>query len=228
MKKPVKRVLLLALIIAVIAAVHLAGFDRYLTFESIQENKLLLLRFVHGHYAISAAGYIVTYIIVTGFALPGAAIMTMTGGFLFGMINVVFVNIGATTGASLAFLFSRYLIGEWVQNKYGERLRKFNEEYSRNGRHYLLSMRLIPAIPFFLINVFSGMTTMPLRTFVWVTSLGIIPGSFVFTFTGTQLGSIRSPKDIVSTKVIAAFILLAFLSLLPVLVKRFKKARPAG
>ncbi len=225
MKKTTNKVFLLILIIGAIAAVRLSGMDRYLTFQQLQENKAGLERFVHAHYGVSVLGFILSYIIVTGLSLPGAAVMTLAGGFLFGMAGVLFVNVGATAGACLAFLASRYLIGEWVQKKYGGKLENFNRELIKNGHLYLLGLRLIPAIPFFLINIFSGLTAIRLRTFFWTTAVGIIPGSLVYVYAGTQLASVRSLGDVLSTGMIIAFVLLGLLALLPAAVKYLKRGK---
>lgn len=225
MTKTTRKVFLLLLIVGAIAAVRLSGVDRYLTFQQLQESKAGLERFVHGHYGVSVLGFILSYIIVTGLSLPGAAVMTLAGGFLFGMTAVLFVNVGATAGACLAFLASRYLIGEWVQKKYGGKLDSFNRELTKNGHLYLLGLRLIPAIPFFLINIFSGLTAIGLPTFFWTTAVGIIPGSLVYVYAGTQLASLRSLGDVLSTNMIIAFVLLGLLALLPAAVKYLKKEK---
>jgi uncharacterized membrane protein YdjX (TVP38/TMEM64 family) len=163
----------------------------------------------------------VVYIAAVALNVPGAAILTMAGGFLFGTaLTVLYANVGATTGAVLAFLLARYLLGEWVQSRYRTQLAGFNSEIERNGSKYLLTLRLIPVFPFFLINFLSGLTTIPLRTFAWTTSLGIIPAAAVFGFAGQQIGTISSAGEILSPKVIIAFTLLALLALIPALISR--------
>jgi uncharacterized membrane protein YdjX (TVP38/TMEM64 family) len=153
-------------------------------------------------------------------------VLTLSGGFLFGaLLGTLYVNAGATTGATLAFLFCRYAAGDWIQEKYLDKLITFNRELSENGYRYLLALRLIPLFPFFLINAGAGLTKIPLRTFVWTTSLGILPGSFVYAFAGKQLGSIESMGDIFSTEILIAFSLLALLVLVPVVVKYSKRKR---
>lgn len=221
-----KRIIFLVLILAAIVIIRFANVDRYLTFENLKENKFHLQQIVEGNYILSVIGYIILYIVVVAFSIPGATILTLGSGFLFKTIlGAIYVNIGATTGAALAFLFFRYLAGEWVQNKHKDKLDKFNRELSENGYRYLLALRLIPVFPFFLINICAGLTKIPLRTFVWTTSLGILPGSLVYAFAGSQLSDIESVKDIFSAKIVSAFILLALFVLFPVLFNYVKRKR---
>jgi uncharacterized membrane protein YdjX (TVP38/TMEM64 family) len=161
------RLILLFLIIFAIFLIRFMQIDHYLTFENLQENKSSFQHIVKTNYGLSIAGYIIIYILVTGFSLPGATILTLGSGFLFGVIlGAIYVNIGATTGATMAFLFSRYIAGDWVQKKYGDKLINFNNELEKNGYRYLLTLRLIPVFPFFLINIFAGLTKIRLRTFI--------------------------------------------------------------
>jgi len=221
-----KRFTLLVIILATIAIIRFAGVDSYLTFENLQANKYRLQQIVEGNYLQSAGGYVLLYIVVVAFSIPGATILTLSGGFLFGVLwGAIYVNAGATTGAALAFLFCRYVAGEWVQNKYGDKLNKFNKELEENGYRYLLALRLIPVFPFFLINIFAGMTKISWRTFMWTTTLGILPGSLVYVFAGSQLKAIESVKDIFSAKIIGAFSLLALFVLIPVIINYIKRRR---
>lgn len=228
MNKYTKRFIILVVLIVVILVLRFSGLGALLTFENLQKNRDSLLAYVQGHYAASAATYICVYIFVVSLNVPGAAIMTISGGFLFGTFPaVLYANVGATTGASIAFLLSRYLLGEWVQTRYQAQLAGFNREMARNGARYLIMLRLIPAFPFFLINFLSGLTALPFRTFVWATSLGILPGATIFANAGGQLGSINSPGEILSPKVIASLLLLAFFALVPALISRWRARKSA-
>jgi uncharacterized membrane protein YdjX (TVP38/TMEM64 family) len=159
---------------------------------------------------------------VTGLSLPGAVILTLAGGFLFGAVGATFfVNIGATTGATLAFLTARYLLKDTVEQKFGKWLGPFQEGFAKNAFSYLLTLRLIPLFPFFVVNLVSGLTRVRLGTYVAATALGIIPGSFVYAYAGRQLGTINSLKEIASPNVIGAFVLLGLLALVPVVYKKY-------
>ena len=138
----------------------------------------------------------------------------------------MYVNIAATTGATLAFLAARYLLRDWVERKFGDRLGPIQEGFAKNAFNYLITLRLIPLFPFFVVNLVSGLTRMNVGSYVAATSLGIIPGSFVYAYAGRQLGTINSLKEIASPNVIGAFVLLGFLALVPIGYKKFtaKKA----
>lgn len=223
MKKHGRQFILLAILIAIILLIRYSGIGDYITFENLRRNKLILRDFVKNSFLASIFVFAVVYTLSSALSVPGAAVLTLAGGFLFGTtLAVLCVNIGATTGATLAFLSSRYLLGRLVQNRYSNQLRRFNEELSRNGYLYLLAVRLIPVFPFFLINFFAGLTRIPLRTFVWTTAVGIIPGSFVYTFAGSQLNTIKSAHDILSRKVLSAFLLLALFTLFPIIMKKIQ------
>ena len=176
---------------------------QYLSLDALKANRDQLLSYTESNYALAVAVFILVYILQTTFSLPGGAILTLTGGFLFGsLMGTVFVNIGATVGATLAFLAARYLLRDWVENKFGHRLGPIQAGFAQNAFSYLMTLRLIPAFPFFLVNLVSGLTRVNLGTYMLATSLGIIPGSFVFAFAGRQLGSINSLSEIASPSVL--------------------------
>ncbi|MDE3050443.1 MAG: TVP38/TMEM64 family protein [Nitrospirota bacterium] len=195
---------------------------RFLSLDALKSNRDQLLAFTEANYVSAVALFIVVYIAVTGLSLPGAVILTLAGGFLFGSVfGTLFVNIGATTGATLAFLAARYLLRDWVEQKFGSRLGPIQAGFSRNAFNYLMTLRLIPLFPFFLVNMVSGLTRVSLGTYVTATAIGIIPGSFVFAYAGRQLGSINSLQEIASPNVLLAFTLLGLLAMVPILYKKF-------
>ncbi len=195
---------------------------QYLSLDSLKANRDLLLNYTETHYAAAVGLFILIYILQTTFSLPGGAILTLTGGFLFGsLLGTFFVNVGATVGATLAFLAARYLLRDWVENKFGDRLGPIQSGFSQNAFSYLMTLRLIPAFPFFLVNLVSGITRVNLGTYILATSLGIIPGSFVFAFAGRQLGSINSLSEIASPSVLLAFTLLGLLALMPIAYRKW-------
>ncbi len=224
--KPAHKKILIALgIAAIIVLIRVFGLDQLLSLETFRQYRDQLLAFTEQHYLPTAAIFIGVYIVAVALSIPGATILTLTAGFLFGFTGVIYVNIGASGGAILAFLTARYLIGDWVQKRYGEKLASFNKEIAENGYHYLLTLRFIPLFPFFLINIFAGLTRVPLSTFVWTTMVGILPGSFVYIYTGRQLGIIEKPGDILSWQIILAFVLLGLLVLSPVLIRKLMKKK---
>jgi uncharacterized membrane protein YdjX (TVP38/TMEM64 family) len=218
MNKHGKQIFLLILFITIIVLIRFSPLSDYLTFENVKKNRAVLLAFASENYLFSVFLYIAAYVLVVALSIPGGAVLTLVGGFLFGtLLTVLYVNIGATAGATLAFLMARYLLGDRLQHKYEHQLARFNEEITRNGVRYLLTLRLIPVFPFFLINFLSGLTKVPLKTFIWTTSLGILPGTAVYAFAGRQIGTINSLKEILSKKVLIAFALLALFTLFPII-----------
>jgi len=219
-----KKIILFLVVCAALVAVHFSGIGKYASLENLQENKMMLQQQVQEKYLFSAGAFIGTYIIAVGLSIPGATILTLAGGFLFGTIlGALYVNVGATLGATVVFLLARYLLGEWVQKKYKKELHTFNKEIEKNGKNYLLTLRFIPLFPFFLINILAGVTTIPLFTFIWTTSLGIIPGSIVYAYAGTQLATINKVSDIFTKEIFIAFTLLGLLVLIPALIRKFKR-----
>ena len=223
-KFSVGKVLLFALLVSGVGAFVFFDLGRYLSLESLKANRDRLLDFTNDHYTAAVAIFIALYCVVAGLSLPGAVIMTLAGGFLFGgLLGTLYVNVGATSGATIAFLVSRYLLRDWVERTFGHKLRPFQEGVAENAFSYLLTLRLIPLFPFFLVNLVSGLTRMDAGTYIAATALGIVPGSFVYANAGRQLGSINSLKEIASPNVLLAFTLLGLLAVAPLIYKRMRR-----
>jgi uncharacterized membrane protein YdjX (TVP38/TMEM64 family) len=222
----VGKLVIVAVIALAIGAFFFFDLGRFLSLAALKENRDKLLSFTQANYAVAAGLFILSYIAVTGLSLPGAVIMTLAGGFLFGgVVGTLFVNIGATTGATLAFLAARYVLRDAVEQKFGKWLGPLQEGFAKNAFSYLMTLRLIPLFPFFVVNLVSGLTRVSLGTYVAATALGIIPGSFVYAYAGRQLGTINSLKEIASPNVIAAFVLLGLLALVPIVYKKVSGKR---
>lgn len=221
-----KRLILLALLIFLVVLLYFLWFRDFLTFERLKVYRSDLYDFVRGHMLVSVIGFILIYIVVAGLSLPGSPILTMAGAFVFGVFGaVVYVNIGATIGAVTAFSLSRYLVGDWVQARHKNKLAIFNRQVEQNGVYYLLTLRFMPLFPFTWINLFSGLTKMRPVTFIWTTSLGILPGTVLNAYAGSQLGRINSPEELFSSRILIAFFLLGLFALMPVIVKRLRKKK---
>jgi uncharacterized membrane protein YdjX (TVP38/TMEM64 family) len=226
MKPYQKKILIVLFLILVIVAIRLTGVHKYLTFENLQNQKGILQDYVDANYFLAVLIFILIYAVSVAFSIPGATILTLTGGLVFGTIlGAIFVNVGATAGAIGVFIFARYLLGAKLQEKYVERLAKFNKELNVNGYSYLLTLRFIPLFPFWMINLFAGLTKIPLRTYAWTTAVGILPGSLVYTYTGNQLNTINSLKDIFSWNILLAFVLLGLLTLFPTILNHMKRKK---
>ena len=187
--------------------------EREADFRSYQQRHPVLVYFVA----------FATYVVVAGLSLPGAAGMTLLNGWLFGMVpGVILVSFASTTGASVAFLLSRYLLRDVIQSKFGQRLQSFNEALRRKGAFYLFTLRLIPAVPFFVINVVMGLTPVRLGTYWWVSQIGMLPGTAVFVYAGSSVPDLQTLAQqgvggILSPNVLIAFVLLG---LFPLAVKK--------
>lgn len=219
------KIALLLLILFGAAVVYLVGLREYFTFENLKENSNIMRSYIEAYYVPSVIAFIAA-VISTALFVPGTLVMTLVGGFLFGvLIGAVYLIAGATIGASIAFLSARYVIGNWIQRKYEEHLKAFNNEISRHGHNYLIAFRIVPVMPFFLVNYLAGITKIRLSKFVWTTAVGMLPGSVVYSFAGQELGNIETPDDIMSTRLMLAMVLLALSVLLPVFVRLFKWAK---
>jgi len=223
MKTNHKRILVALCIAVLIILIRISGIHEFLTFEMLRQYRDLLLAITVQHYILTAGIFIIIYIAIVALSIPGAAVLSLTAGLLFGFWGIIYVNIGATIGAILAFLVARYLIGDWLQERYVEKLTSFNKEIAENGYNYLLTLRLIPVFPFFLVNIFAGITRVPLFTYTWTTMVGIVPASFVFIYAGRQLGNIDKPADIISWQILVVFVLFGLLALIPVFSKKIMK-----
>jgi uncharacterized membrane protein YdjX (TVP38/TMEM64 family) len=217
---------MLLLLAAVLAVGLFFYFDlgRFLTLAALKANRQSLADYYEAHRIITVAGFMAIYIVQTALSLPGAAILSLAAGALFGSIlGTVYAVIAATIGATLAFLVTRYLLRDMILEKFGPKLEGINRELETRGFNYLLFLRLVPLFPFFLINLAAGLTRLPLRTFVLGTLVGIIPGGFVFVNAGASLASINSLRDVASPRVLGSFALLGLFALVPVIYQKLKK-----
>ena len=213
---------LLAAVVLLVALFFWFDLGRFLSLAALKEHRQLLQAYYTSHAPAVLAAFIAVYILQTALALPGAAVMSLAAGALFGKLTgTVCAVTAATIGAVLSFLVTRYLAGDFVRGKFGARLEGLNRELARRGLNYLLFLRLVPLFPFFLINLAAGITRLPLRTFVIGTFFGIIPGAFVYVNAGSSLAKIDSVSSIASPQILASFALLGLFALLPALYSRF-------
>jgi uncharacterized membrane protein YdjX (TVP38/TMEM64 family) len=202
------------------------AFDlkQYLNLGALKANRQALLDFYATHTLTMVVGFMAIYIIQTALSLPGAAILSLAAGAIFGSImGTVYAVVSASIGATLAFLVTRYLLRDFILERFGSRLEGMNRELELRGLNYLLFLRLVPIFPFFLINLAAGLTRLPLRTFIFGTLFGIIPGGFVFVNAGASLATITSISGIASPRVLGSFALLGMFALLPVLYNKLTR-----
>jgi uncharacterized membrane protein YdjX (TVP38/TMEM64 family) len=228
-KKWINKVAIVGVIALGIVAFRYFDLGQYLTLDYIKGSQEKFQALYLSHRFLVIAVYMGIYIAVTALSLPGAAVLTLAGGGLFGLVvGTVVVSFASSVGATLACLVSRFLLREWVQNKFGGKLKTINEGIEKEGAFYLFSLRLVPIFPFFVINLLMGLTRMRLFTFFWVSQIGMFAGTLVYVNAGKELAKIDSLSGILSPGLLASF---AVLGLFPITVKKLlafykKKFRP--
>lgn len=217
MKSWYKKLLIVALfIVANIFLWRVLRIGDWCTLTEIQQKRELLEQFVVTHYWSSIALFIGVYILDGICALPATSLLIITGGFLFGTVPAAICTvIGATIGGTGLFLMTRYLFGKSLQKKYQHRLVNFNNQIHHHGAWYLLGVRIIPIIPFFLVNILSGLTLVPVRTFVWTTAVGVIPSGIIYAYLGQRLMTVNSMRDFFSPGMIIIFCVLILMAVIP-------------
>ena len=212
-----KLILILALIAAVIAFFVL-DLGRFFTLDFIKQSQARFGELYASQPALVIGSFFAIYVAVTALSLPGATIMTLAGGAIFGLtVGLIVVSFASTIGATLAFLASRFLLGESVQKKFGARMAEIDKGVEKEGAFYLFTLRLVPLVPFFVINLLMGLTKMKTWTFFWVSQIGMFLGTAVFVNAGTQLAKIDSLKGILSPGLLGSFVLLG---IFPIVAKR--------
>ena len=214
----VRRMALIALLIAAALAFYSFDLGRFLSLEYFKGQQAAIETWRAAHPANAALYYFLAYVAVTALSLPGATVMTLAGGAIFGLLwGTVLVSFASTAGATLAFLASRFLLRDWVKQRFGERLRAIDAGIEREGGFYLFTLRLVPAFPFFLINLAMGLTAIRTRTYYWVSQLGMLLGTIVYVNAGTQLARIDSLSGVLSPALVGSF---ALLGVFPLIAKR--------
>ena len=207
-----KKIIVVAALLIVVILFYLFDLEHYLTLDFIKSQQQAIDAYYAEHRILTLAAFFLAYVVITGASLPGAAVMTLAAGAIFGLVTgVLLVSFASTFGASIAFLVSRYLFRDSVQSRFANSLRSINSGIAKDGPFYLFALRLVPAFPFFVINLVMGLTSLRLWTFFWVSQVGMLAGTVVYVNAGTQLAQIESASGIFSTGIIASFVLLAML-----------------
>lgn len=209
-----KKLIVLAAVVALVAAWIGFGGTEYLNFATIKAKQAEWLALYQDNPVKVIAVYFLVYVLVTGLSLPGAAVMTLLAGALFGVVmGTVIVSFASTIGATVAFLVARYLARDMVQQRFATQLSTINRGVEKEGAFYLFSLRLVPVFPFFLINIVMALTPIRAWTFYWVSQVGMFAGTIVYVNAGTQLAQLESLKGILSLELLISFSLLGFLPL---------------
>lgn len=227
-----KRLVPLAILAIAFGAFFAMGLDRYLSFEALRDNRMALADFVAANIVLAIFAYAAVYAICVALSVPGASVLTIAGGLMFGTwLGTAVTVVSATIGACAIFLIAKSAFGDALRRKAGGRVEKLLAGFKQDAFSYLMVLRLVPLFPFFVVNVAPALAGVGLRMFTLTTFLGIIPGTWVYTQVGAGLGSVFdaggefSPASILTPDVIAALVGLALLSLIPLVYKRVKGRR---
>ncbi len=209
------RSLIILALLGAVTAFFVLGVHDELTLQALKARQHVLDEYGRVHPITLAAGFFFTYVVVTALSIPAAEILTAAAGALFGLLEgALLASFASSIGSTLAFFASRYLFRDAVQFRLGGRLRAVNAGMRREGAAYLFTLRLIPAIPFFVVNLVMGLTELPARTFYWVSQIGMLPATLVYVNAGTQLATVHSLSDILSLRLLGSFLLLGLAPLL--------------
>lgn len=222
-----KKLTLILAIVFAIGAFFAYDLQQYLSIDGLKSTLVQFQSWRDAYPLLTSAGFFLLYVAVTGLSLPGAAVMTLAAGALFGLWwGLLLVSFASTIGATLAFLVSRYMLRDVVQLRFGDRLKTINDGVTKDGAFYLFTLRLVPVVPFFVINLVMGLTSLPVKTFYWVSQLGMLAGTLVYVNAGTQLGRIERMSDILSPALLGSFVLLGlFPWLAKAVLARWQKKR---
>ena len=216
--KIAQKIVIIGLLLLLVALFFIFDLGQYFSLEYMKQSQARFAELYTQHQVPVVTLYMGIYVIMAALSLPGAAVMTLLGGALFGFIvGTAAVSFASTIGATLACLVARCLLRDWVQVKVGKKLKSINEGVEREGAFYLFTLRLIPVFPFWLINLAMGLTTMKLWTFYWVSQLGMLAGTMVYVNAGKELAKIDSLGGILSPSLIVSFVILG---LFPIAVKK--------
>ena len=216
--KQIKILLLLAVFTIVVVLFFAFDLQKYLTLEYLKSSKAFFISSYEKNPILVLSSYFLFYIVITAFSLPGAVWMTLGGGVFFGLFaGTVIVSFASSIGATLAMLIARFLLRDWVQSRFASQMETINFGINKEGGFYLFTLRLVPAVPFLVINLGMGLTSLRTLTFYWVSQLGMLPGTLVYINAGSELAKIESLSDILSPTLIGSF---ALLGTFPLLVKK--------
>jgi pyruvate/2-oxoglutarate dehydrogenase complex dihydrolipoamide dehydrogenase (E3) component/uncharacterized membrane protein YdjX (TVP38/TMEM64 family) len=215
MARPTIRLVFVALLVLIVVALWRSGLLGSLSLETLKAQQSSLQDWTVANPGWAAGGFFALYVVITALSLPGAAVLTIAAGAIFGLVEgTLLASFASSIGATLAFLASRFVFRDALREKYGDRLRTFDQGVARDGGFYLFTLRLVPVFPFFVINLLAGLTSLKTRTFYWVSQAGMLAGTIAYVYAGTQLARIRTAGDVLSPGLIGAFALLGFLPLL--------------
>lgn len=214
----IKKLAIVGVIILLVILFKVFGLEQYFTLSYLKQQQSNLTQLYVDNRVLVISIYMLVYITVAALSLPIAVPMTLIGGALFGLVTgTIVVSFASTIGATFACIVARYLLRDWVQNKYGDKLTRINEGMDKEGGFYLFSLRLVPIFPFFVINLAMGLTPIRIITYFWVSQIGMLPATIVYVNAGKELAKLDSLKGILSPTLLISF---ALLGLLPIITKK--------
>ena len=217
-----KKLVIVVVLLAAVAAYFAFDLSRFFSLDYIKGSQAKFAELYAAQPALVIASFFAIYVAVTAISLPGAAILTLAAGAIFGLlVGTIIVSFASSVGATIAFLAARFIMGETVQKKFGQRMAEINKGVDKEGAFYLFTLRLVPLVPFFVINLLMGLTKMKTLTFYWVSQVGMLLGTLVFVNAGTELAKISSLKGILTPGLIGSFVLLG---IFPIIAKKIVDA----
>jgi len=223
-----KRMMPLLIVAVILALFFVFDLGRFLSFDALAEHRVSVLAWVNGHALLAPLVYVLLYIAVVAFSLPGGLLMTVSGGFFFGALaGGMYAVVGATLGATALFLIAKTSVGDYLLSKAGDVAKKMQQGFAEDALSYMFVLRLVPLFPFFIVNLAPAFLGVPLRTYVLATFFGIMPATFVYALAGSGLGSVLDQGEavtltgVLTPEVLAALLGLALLAVIPVVYKRF-------
>jgi uncharacterized membrane protein YdjX (TVP38/TMEM64 family) len=217
-RKTIIRSFIVLFLVAIAIAAWRFHIGNYLSLDFVHAQQAIIKSYYNEHPLVTMGVFFAAYVAVAALSLPGAAVMTLLGGALLGFWQgLIAVSFASTIGATLAFLMARFLLRDWIQGRYQKQLATLNEGFKNEGAFYLFALRLIPVFPFFLVNILTSVMPIKTRHFYGASQLGMLPGTAVYVYAGTELGKIQSLSDIASPSLLAAFVALG---LFPLIAKK--------
>lgn len=223
-KKRIRIIILAALVVVAGLILRIMGLESLFSLENLKSHHDVLQLFVSQHYLWSIVLYLLVYTALVSMTLPIAILGIIAAGLLFGFwVGLILVMVGTVAGSTISFLAMRYLFKETIPDRFKARLACFDQKLNEHGALYLLSLHLLGVTPFFIVNALAALANVSIFTFTWTTVVGIIPTSVLFVYMGCTLSNFSSINDVFTTPVLILLALLAFLTLLPILITRFRK-----
>lgn len=217
-KKGSAKIILLCVIIVLLVAAYLLDVSQYLSIDFFKQQRTAIDELYQRRPGIVLLSYFLVYVLVASLSIPGAVVLTLAGGAVFGFLTgLIVVSFASTVGATVAFLLTRYLLRDWVQARFGDRLHIINQGIQQDGAFYVFGLRLVPVFPFFMVNIVLALTPLKVWTFYWVSQLGMLAGTMVYVNAGTQLAQLQELSDIANPFLLISFSLLG---VFPIIARR--------